>query len=592
MASSRRLARAAILTAAAAALVVGAVVGTGTWGGEGDDTSRTPPSDDAGTDGAGVADAGPTFPLVDAEVGEVVIAPGDDWTLPEWALPADDSGFYSTQADPETGVDLHAVDVSWAQIAPEEDAPLDLEGSGAAQDMDLEPLAEQLAEPGPYWLRLFATGTDWAPSWVAESCGVSAVGFDEHGQGHLPIWNACVWEALRDTWRRLLVDTGVLDDPDFRFAYVPGGFTWAEFNLDMVGEAAEEGQVDEAEFLSWFDTMLEDFADIAGDRVGRLVYTGEDYPRGPFGEADDLLAAKAVGAGFGVRTGITEVSNFHLSETPAYGSSIQPDGHLAIDPPPPVGTAGRVVATENECYQTCGFTTLDPDYTVVASNLKALQLRMNWMYVEPTQSRFRELPEHWDWVRLSLGQVAATSPDAWTALRDAEDTFWEDPDAPGPFVSDGRAWTGRPYVRNLERFLVQQDVAPAAVPVRSEADIHADELTPANGTAYEGLRTDLASGSDSFAFDLDDDFAAEPFDALVKIVYLDAGTGGFTVLTEEGVSPVVEREDTGEWRTATVRVSGMSTYGAMHGGTDLWITASGDDLDVRFVRVLRREPPG
>ena len=558
----------------------------------GDEARRTPPGDDARIDGPGPAGAGPAAPLVDAGVGEVVVVPGDDWSLPEWALPADDSGFYSTRSDPDAGVDVHAVDVTWAQIAPEEGGPLDLERSGFAQDMDLEPLADQLAEPGPFWLRLFASGVEWAPAWVVESCGVTAVGLDDHGQGHLPIWDTCVWEALRDTWQQLLVDTGVLEDPDFRFAYVPGGFTWAEFNLDMVGQATEAGQVDEAEFLSWFDTMLQDFADLAGERVGRLVYTGEDYPRGPFGEADDLLAAKAVGAGLGVRTGITEVSNFHLSETPAYGSSIQPDGHLAVDPPPPVGTAGRVVATENECYQSCGFTALDPDYAVVASNLKALQLRMSWMYVETTQSRFRDLPEHWDWVRLSLGHTAADSSDAWVALRDAEDTFWEDHDAPGPFDGDDRPWTGRPYVRNLERLLVQRDVAPAAVPVRSEADVHTDELTPANGTAYEGLRTNLDNGSDSFAFDLDDGFATESFDALVKVTYLDEGTGDFFVRAEQGDSPAIEREDTGEWRTATVRVPELSTYGALHGGTDLWVTATGNDLDVRFVRVVRREPPG
>ena len=565
-------------------------VGSGTVGGR-DDVSGAPEEGAAPVAGPELAGGGPATELVVAELGEVVVAPGDDWTMPEWARPAPDSGFFSTTPDPESGVDVRAVDVTWAQVAPEDDAPLDLERLGSAQGMRLEPLGDQLAEPGPYWLRLFATGVDWAPRWVIDDCGVAPVGRDDHGQGHLPIWDPCVWDALRDTWRRLLVDAGILADPDFRFAYVPGGFTWVEFNLDVVGQAADGGVVDESAFLSWFDEMLHDFAAIAGDRVGRLVYTGEDYPRGPFGHADDLLAAAAVSAGLGVRTGITEVSNFHLSETPAYGSSIRPDGHLTSRPPPPVGSAGRVLATENECFQACGFEAVDPDYAVVASNLKALQLRMNWVYVETAQSRFRELPEHWDWVRLSLGRRPVDSPDAWAALREAEDTFWADPDTPGPFGPGGRAWAGRPFVRNLERFLVQRDVAPRAVPVRSAADVHVDELTSANGTAYEGLRTDLARGSDSLAFDLDDTFAADAFDALVKVTYLDRGAGGFRVRTADARSPVVGREDSGEWRTATLRVPALAADGAMRGGTDLWLTVRGEDLDVRFVRVVRRHAP-
>jgi hypothetical protein len=46
--------------------------------------------------------------------------------------------------------------------------------------------------------------------------------------------------------------------------------------------------------------MTRFFARIGGEHRGRLVYTGEDYPWGPFGRADDLLATKAVRAGLGV----------------------------------------------------------------------------------------------------------------------------------------------------------------------------------------------------------------------------------------------------------------------------------------------------
>ena len=129
---------------------------------------------------------------------------------------------------------------------------------------------------------------------------------------------------------------------------------------------------------------------------------------------------------------------------------------MVVDESLPVHDGTRVVATENECYTDCGFSSQDVEYVVRQSNLKALQLRMNWVYVVPGPSFMVEYPEHWDWVRLSLGQTAPTSADAWAALRDAEDTYWGagSGEGDGPFTSKAK-WRERPFVRNLERWLVQ-----------------------------------------------------------------------------------------------------------------------------------------
>lgn len=529
--------------------------------------------------------------LVTAPADQPVVRDGDDWTLPGWAEPAADSGFFSEEATPADAVHVRSVDVSWRQVAPAPDAPLDLTSSGSAQGLTFEPLEQQLAEPGPYWVRLFASGEDWAPEWVVEQCGVGPVATDYDGQQHLPIWDACVWEALRATWRQLLVDQGILADPDFRFAYVPGGFTWVEYDYDVISEAVRKGFLDRETYLEWYPRMLADLAEIGGDQVGRLVFTGEDYPFGPFGADDDLLTADAVRAGMGVRTGITELSNFHLSEAPAYGSRIDADGHLVVDDEGPPHDGGRVVATENECYDDCGYAADDFGYAVTMSNLKALQLRMNWIYVVPGPSGLDLLPEHWDWVRRSIGQRPATSADAWAALRDAEDRYWRWED--GPFGPGGREWRDRPYVRNYERWLVQRDVGPRAVARRSTADVHRGELEADNGVAYEGLRTDLARGRDSLAFDLDERFLdpGRSHDVLVKVTFLDRGRGSFTVRHAGGSSPPVRVEDSGDWRTATIRLPALTPDDSMPGSTDLWVTASGADLHVRFVRVVRLTPP-
>jgi hypothetical protein len=526
-----------------------------------------------------------------ATVAHPTVRPGDDWSLPRWARPAKHSGLFSESASRRNHVGVRSIDLTWRQIQPRPNAPLDLDSTGTAEGMPFASLRDQLAQPGPYWLRMFATGRPWAPAWVLRRCDVGTVGPDYDGMRHLPIWNACVWSELRATWRRLLVGKGILDDPQFRFAYVPGGFTWSEFDFDVIGEAYRHGHVTKRRFLDWFGEMTHFFARIGGERRGRLVYTGEDYPWGPFGRADDLLATKAVRAGLGVRTGIAELSNFHLSETPAYGSHVLPNGHLAVRRPPPTGSAGRVTATENECFVDCGYHAQHLRYAVEMSNLKALQLRMNWLYVVPRPSRLREFGAHWRWVRLSLGHRAGNSADAWAALRTASDEFWRYPDP--PFGPHGRVWRHRPWVRNYERWLVQRDVAPRAVAHRSRASVYRHEIESDNGVAYEGLRTMLSRGDDALAFDVARGFLGgrQRADVLVKVTYLDRGHGRWWVRYGGGRTPAVRLRGSGHWMTAIFRLNDFAARDRLPGGTDFWLTARGSDLTARFVRVVKLHAP-
>ena len=439
--------------------------------------------------------------------------------------------------------------------------------------MDFESLRTQLDDPSSYWMRIFASGQDWAPQWVADDCGVTTYGPDYDAQRHLPIWNECVWGHLMDTYRAVFVDAGLASDPRLKFVYVPGAFTWAEFDYEMITAAFDSGDLDFATYSAWYSHAWTDLADLFGEHAFKLVFTGEDYPFGPFGADDDLLAADAVAAGLGIRTGITEIANFHLSEAPAYGSSIQPDGHMIVDESLPVHDGTRVLATENECYNDCDYTTDDAYYSVRQSNLKALQLRMNWIYVVPQASFLAEYPEHWDWVRLSMGQTAETSPDAWAALRDAEDRYWVDNDL-GRF-EDPAAWPGIPFVRNLERWLVQVDVA-GSVAHRTDVDPHLEDIEPDNGDAFEGLSTSVADGDTGLAFELDPRFGGLGAPALIKVTFLDVGTEPFDV-----AGTTVPREDTGEWRTATVAVDVLPA--------EFRIGVASHDLVVRFVRVVRLE---
>lgn len=532
-------------------------------------------------------DVGPRATFVDAGASGVTVADGDDWTLPDWVRPAPNSGYFSEEADASELVAVRSIDLSWRQLRPTAEKHIDRTSAGAAQGMSFEALDAQLRQPGDFWMRIFASGEDWAPEWVAEQCGVASYGPDYDGQRHLPIWDECVWGHLMDTYRMLFVDLGLASDPRLRFVYVPGAFTWAEYDYEMVTAAADAGDLDEKTYLAWYAHAWSDLVALFGQHADKLVFTGEDYPWGPFGAADDLLARQAVDAGMGIRTGITELSNFHLSEAPAYGSRVQPDGHMTVDESLPIHSGRYVVATENECFTDCGYQTADVYYAVRQANLKALQLRVNWMYVVPGPSYMAEYPEQWDWLRLSLGQQPESSADAWAAFRDAEDSYWADPES-GPF-SDPASWPDRPWVRNLERWLVQVD-EPGSVAHRTDADVHEHVFEEDNGIAYEGLSTAVAAGDTGFALDVEPRFAAAASGRVVlKVTFLDVGSGAFAVDTGRGSSASVERTGSGAWRTATIALpdGALAASGSAAARLRISLSPGADDIVVRFVRLVR-----
>jgi hypothetical protein len=548
----------------------------------------------------------------------VTTRPGDDWAMPAWVRPRPNSGFFSEDASAPDDVQVRSVDLSWRQLQPRPGI-LDASATGAAQGLSFEGLSAQLAGDGPFWMRVFASGTDWAPAWVAAGCTVTSYGPDGDGQRHLPIWDPCVWSHLLQLYDTLFVRTGLRSDPRLRFVYVPGAFTWAEFDYETVTAAVEAGDLDWTAYQAWHAHAWRDLADLFGPYRTKLVFTGEDFPFGPFGSRDDLLASQATAAGLGIRTGITELSNFHLSQAPAYGSTIAPDGHLRLDETLPVHDGRHVVATENECYTACGFSTGDPYYAVRQSNLKALQLHMNWVYVVPGDSFLAAYRSHWDWVRLSLGATPATAPDAWAVLRDAQDTYWSaggDGDESAGTPQDPGRWRGRPTIRNLERWLVQVD-RPGSTAHPSRADVHTSVLAPENGTAAEGLSTSTASGDTGFAFRLDRAFAtATSGRATVLVTYLDAGRGAFRVRYPAAPGPrssaPITRTGSGQWRTARVPLPGWTPAGDLvdgvgNGGGNsnsnsnsssgssvgvslrIGLDPAATDLTVRMVRVVRMD---
>ncbi len=533
--------------------------------------------------------AGPSIALDPAAVVRDPV-PGIDWRMPAWVRPAANSGFYSEQASDPDRILVRSIDLTWRQLAPREGLLDTTTGTGSAQSMSFDPLDTQLRDGHPFWMRIFASGVDWAPEWVASTCKVRGYGPDDDGMRHLPLWNECVWQKLLATYRALFVDRGLRADPRLRFVYVPGAFTWAEFDFETMNAAQRAGDLDYASYRRWHQHAWRDLVQLFGPYADKLVYTGEDYPFSDFADpGKNLFARDAVAAGMGIRNGIPEEFNFHLSQAPAYGSTVRPDGHLVVDETLPVHNGRYVVGMENECFTDCGFHTGDVPYAVVQTNLKSLQLRANWIYVKPAESYFATLAGHWDWVRLSLGHTAADSADAWADLRDASDEYWRDNDE-APFATRA-SWPAKPWVRNLERWLVQRDV-PGGRAHRATVDVRRGVFVPENGTAYEGLATSAAAGDTALYLDLDDRFTATTRgDVLVQVTFWDAA-GPFRVRTGAGESGVVSPGGSKAWRTASVRVPVAALAGGLAGRTDLAVVAtSRADVAVRFVRVVRLEAP-
>src|SRR4051794_4234465 len=520
---------------------------------------------------------------------------GDDWQLPARVQPAPNTGFYLETVVPSVGVVARAFDLTWRQIEPQPGV-FDVNATGSAQGIKFESFQKQNSDPSAYWLRMFASATTWAPEWLAKQCSYQTVGPDYDNQRHIPIWDPCVWGHLKSIWRALLIGKNMRNDPRLVMVYVPGAFTWGEFDYDMIDLGVRQGLTTDA-YTAWHRNMVDDLVSImngenddpSDDQAQKLVYTGEDYPfSDAFGDDVAFLARDAVQAGMGIRNGITEVFNSHLGEAPAFGSHIGDDGHLHTDESW-VGLDGRrVIAAENECYTDCGLHSKDPRYAVKLSNLKALQLRVNWLYTDPTASYDgSRMTSHYRWLRDELGRHAADAPDAWAALRDAPDHYWKE--------RADRTWRGFPYVRNLERWLVQRDVAPDGIP-RKGTVIHTGDPHPDNGRSYESLRTNVARHRTRMYFDVDDAFlgADEAAPVELKVTYRDrSGTSWRAVIRGQGGQtlrgPMVRgsRRGRGAFRTVTFRIDAPGFDNGLPGETDLALEAVRGDLEASFVRVVK-----
>jgi hypothetical protein len=531
------------------------------------------------------------------------IAIGDDWSVPTWVTPSSNYVYFNEISSPAFHINNHVIDVTWRQINPAQgvysqtntDSWTEIVAGG--ETFNFDSFADQRALAGHYWLRIWLSGEQWVPQWVLTACNIPITQrWVDHSQQdrHIPLWNACIWNHAKTMYQKVFVDWGVKDDPKFEFAYVPGGFFYSEFDFDVMWSAFQQGAVTSNQLLTWLQDIRTSLVSILAEQHGKLMYTGQDYPFDfsgePYGDFE-LHARDAVNAGMGVRNGISELFNFHLNETPAYGSHIEADGHVSIDESFVVHKNNHVIGNENECFNACGFSTDDTYYAVVMANLKALQLRSTHLLVETEDSFMAVYANHWNWVEHELAKKVHNAADAWVALREYEDRFFVDA-APVNNVN----WSGKPWLHNFERWLLQKDQAPDGQ-TRRGTDVRTNVLDADNGTSYEGRRTNRASNQDYMYFFIQDDFAFahSPFMQL-KVSYMDTGNTQWQLQYRNSngqlITEAVTNSNSNALKTATFTFDNAVFDNGMTGNADFRIYNGGvNDIEIRFVRLIRMRNP-
>ena len=120
---------------------------------------------------------------------------------------------------------VRAIDPFWRQLQPHTGATIYTD-VGQAQQRSFDHSCSNWPSRATSGCAFSASGVDW----VATECGVHGFKPDYDGEAHLPIWDDCVWGHLLDLYREVFVTKGLRADPRLKFVYVPGAFTWAEYD--------------------------------------------------------------------------------------------------------------------------------------------------------------------------------------------------------------------------------------------------------------------------------------------------------------------------------------------------------------------------
>ncbi len=407
-----------------------------------------------------------------------------------------------------------------------------------------------------------------------------------------------------------------LANPNVKFMYAPGAWLWCEWELGpMLSELKLKAPITPTNFVAWFKTYVDAYADASNGYPHKMVFTGYGKIEQPIHYGGDInwfltlndttvgkniLTSYAVSKGMGVREGAQEFFNAS-NESYSWGAPSITINNInyqtVLDNHPLHKDSLRIIGTENEGFCDPSMLDICTYYHIKMSTLKALQLRVNWLNTRDGLVNFD--PNLFEYARKTMNKSVEKSPDAWAVLRQVNDAYLTSSTTIP--VLNSRQWVNRvtlPY-RNWEKWLMQRSVSPdgEVVPVYQLNSTHPFDTY--NFKAFEALRTDMANGANYMYFNVDSSFIYGGSTSVqIKITYLDNFNGNWWLEYDASGSQVykpttkITNLNNNTWRTITINIPDAGFTNRQNGGMDFRIYNGGrSDLTVRFVRVIKTIDP-
>jgi len=554
------------------------------------------------------------------------VVAGWDWSLPPYVKPAPSSGLIYRKGDTISlpGNKLVDVGIFWRELEPEEGK------------YNFAPLREQLEnlpeDCAGYRLHIYASVARkdfWdkktgekvehysqrtAPLWL-KKYDIPTLAMDKVDNG-FQLVNYAIWHpAYHSRYLKLvkaLGKSGVLGItgrvPQARIIYIGGmSKSWGDemyIPQKLYPKFEKEAGLSPQKLEQCLKERLAAWAQAAGKNVDRLAWVGAGTDSGgneAYRSVGPNVLRYAYQLGMGQRCGFVENYLYHLSN-PLLGQSVNEEGYSIVDETLPAIAEKRAFGDENEEYGPFWVTRFGPMEThpprYLDSMLRSLQMRRNFLWMG-SSTKTDINPELTAYISLTLGRDISDTPDAFCYLRESSVYSQATGRKPGQKAA---------AVKNFERWLKQRDIPGAmTVAVHKEPQHSGLWMVPKDKKYnYVARRTDVATGNNKIAFDLDDRFE-KPFIAgkkerviptryAIKVTYYDTGNGSWSLVWKkenggEGRAKVL-LHDTNKLKTATLFVDGMAIQRkgnkkAEAFSTDFWIEANEIDAVVRLVRVVR-----
>lgn len=527
---------------------------------------------------------------IPAALAAVAITDGEDWSLPDWARPLPYSGFYTMDSRADDPLVRHiGTTLTWRDINPAE----------GVYDFSLIERYLALAKQrgGMCLFRLKASIVDakeqgvvggqreMVPQWVLEKYHPKTF-HTKADKLYAAPWNS----GMQAEFHRLVREIGrrgFLESPQFLAIYLHGVSTsyGEEMNIDdprFTAEAKAAGLSADTLMKCWKDRM-DWWAEAAGRNIGKVIWVGAgvlkglDYPRAE-------LDAHAKAKGLGLRAGFIEHYYYARLHPPLAGQSYE-NGYIVSNWSDPMHD-GRYFGDEDETNEFEAATGEARAIVARSPYFRAAQVGLNFLWVS------RETLE-WvggdegiaRWYSLVAGKGPLQSPDAACWLREARIRLLTGPEA--------APW------KNMERMLLQRDVEGArTVPAGLVKMPYVQLMVRGKSEEYTARRTDVANGQTRIAFRLDPDFKASLAGPVtIRVHFHDNARSIWRVVVSGAdgraidLGSVTGRGD-GAWRTASFDCDRMMVPGVWSDPSDFSVEAeSGGDVTVRYVRVVRTQPP-